>query len=33
MMRVAGRDDLVDHVDRNTLRKVGDPQPNPLAAG
>jgi hypothetical protein len=32
MMRVRGRDDLVDHVDRNTLRRIGDPQPNPLAA-
>src|SRR6476620_6398323 len=32
MMRVTGRDDLVDHVDRNTLRRVGDPIANPLAA-
>jgi hypothetical protein len=23
---------LVDHVDRNTLRKIGEPIPNPLAA-
>ncbi|MGZ4690787.1 MAG: heme-binding beta-barrel domain-containing protein [Acidimicrobiia bacterium] len=32
MMRVPGREGLVDHVDRNTLRRVGDPTPNPLAA-
>jgi hypothetical protein len=31
-MRVPGRAGLVDHVDRNTLRRVGDPIPNPLAA-
>ena len=31
MMRVAGRNDLVDHVDRNTLRRVRDSRPNPLA--
>jgi hypothetical protein len=30
-MRVPGRDGLVDHVDRNTLRRIGDPIPNPLA--
>jgi hypothetical protein len=30
-MRVLGRDDLVDHVDRNTLRRIADPTPNPLA--
>jgi hypothetical protein len=31
-MRVPGRDGLVDHVDRNTLMRIGDPIPNPLAA-
>jgi hypothetical protein len=31
MMRVPGRDDLVDHVDRNTLTRIGEPIPNPLA--
>jgi hypothetical protein len=30
-LRVLGRDDLVDHVDRNTLRRIADPTPNPLA--
>jgi hypothetical protein len=30
-MRIPGRDGLVDHVDRNTLRRIGDPVPNPLA--
>src|SRR5579862_4484166 len=30
-MRVPGRDGLVDHVDRNTLTKVADPTPNPIA--
>jgi len=24
---------LVDHVDRNTLRRIGEPIPNPLATG
>ncbi len=32
MMRVPDREGLVDHVDRNTLTKIGDPTPNPLAA-
>ena len=31
-LRVPGRAGLVDHVDRNTLTRVGDPKPNPLAA-
>jgi len=31
-MRVPGRDALVDHVDRNTLVKIGEPIPNPLAS-
>ena len=31
-MRVLGRDGLVDHVDRNTLMRIGDPVPNPLAS-
>jgi hypothetical protein len=30
-MRLPDRRDLVDHVDRNTLRRIGDPTPNPLA--
>ncbi|MBV8237067.1 MAG: FABP family protein, partial [Acidimicrobiia bacterium] len=32
-MRVRGRDGLVDHVDRNTLKRVSAPIPNPLASG
>jgi hypothetical protein len=32
-MRVPGREGLVDHVDRNTLRQIAEPTPNPLAAG
>ena len=32
MLRVPGRDGLVDHVDRNTLRRIRGPKPNPLAA-
>jgi hypothetical protein len=31
-MRIPDRDGIVDHVDRNTLRRIGDPIPNPLAA-
>lgn len=31
-MRVPGRDGLVDHIDRNTLTRIGAPIPNPLAA-
>src|SRR5262249_22001253 len=31
-MRIPDRDGLVDHVDRNTLKRIGDPIPNPLAA-
>ena len=31
-MRVPDREGLVDHVDRNTLRRMGEPTPNPLAA-
>jgi hypothetical protein len=30
-LRMPDREGLVDHVDRNTLRKIGDPTPNPLA--
>lgn len=30
-LRVPDRQGLVDHVDRNTLRRIGDPIPNPLA--
>jgi hypothetical protein len=29
-MRIPDREALVDHVDRNTLRRVGEPTPNPL---
>jgi hypothetical protein len=32
MLRVPGREGLVDHVDRNTLTRIGEPTPNPLAA-
>jgi hypothetical protein len=32
MMQIPGREGLVDHVDRNTLRRIGEPTPNPLAA-
>jgi hypothetical protein len=32
-IRIPDRDALVDHVDRNTLRRIGEPMPNPLAAG
>jgi hypothetical protein len=31
-MRLPDREGLVDHVDRNTLRRIGEPTPNPLAA-
>ena len=30
-MRIPDREGLVDHVDRNTLRRIGEPTPNPLA--
>jgi hypothetical protein len=30
-MRIPDRQGLVDHIDRNTLRRIGDPTPNPLA--
>jgi len=32
MMRIPDREGLVDHVDRNTLRRIGEPLPNPVAA-
>ena len=32
VLEVPGRDGPVDHVDRNTLTRIGDPVPNPLAA-
>ena len=32
-LRIPDREGLVDHVDRNTLRRIGEPEPNPLAAG
>ena len=31
-MRVPGREGLVDHVDRNTLTRIGNPTANPLAS-
>jgi hypothetical protein len=31
-LRMPDRQELVDHVDRNTLRRVGEPTPNPVAA-
>jgi hypothetical protein len=31
-LRMPDREELVDHVDRNTLRRVGEPTPNPVAA-
>jgi hypothetical protein len=31
-LRIPERPDLVDHVDHNTLRRIGEPVPNPLAA-
>src|SRR5215831_7484810 len=31
-MRIPDRDGLVDHVDRNTLTRIGEPAPNPLAS-
>jgi hypothetical protein len=30
-LRIPDRPDLVDHIDRNTLRRIADPTPNPLA--
>jgi hypothetical protein len=30
-MRIPDRDTLVDHVDRNTLKRIAEPSPNPLA--
>jgi hypothetical protein len=32
-LRIPGREGLVDHLDRNTLTRIGEPIPNPLAAG
>jgi hypothetical protein len=29
-LQMPDRDGLVDHVDRNTLRRIGEPTPNPL---
>lgn len=31
VLKIRGRDELFHHTDRNTLRKIGDPQPNPMA--
>jgi len=33
VLDIAGRDTLFHHIDRNTLTRVGDPSPNPLARG
>ncbi|HVN51683.1 MAG TPA: heme-binding beta-barrel domain-containing protein [Acidimicrobiales bacterium] len=33
VLRIPDRDGLVDHVDRNTLRRIGEPTPNPVAVG
>ncbi|MEN3272474.1 MAG: hypothetical protein V7636_1235 [Actinomycetota bacterium] len=33
MLRMPDREELVDHLDRNTLTRIGEPRPNPLAAG
>ena len=32
-MRIPDRAGLVDHVDRNTMKRIGEPTPNPLAPG
>jgi hypothetical protein len=31
-LRIPDREGIVDHVDRNTLRRIAEPAPNPLAA-
>jgi hypothetical protein len=31
-LRLPDRSGLIDHVDRNTLVRIGEPTPNPLAA-
>jgi hypothetical protein len=33
MMRIPDRQRVVDHVDRNTLTRIAEPTPNPLATG
>ena len=30
-LQIPGRDELFSHIDRNTLTRVGEPEPNPLA--
>jgi hypothetical protein len=32
-LRIPDREGVIDHVDRNTLVRIGDPTPNPLARG
>jgi len=32
-LRIPDRDELVDHVDRNTLTRIAEPTPNPLVTG
>jgi hypothetical protein len=31
MLQLPDRDAPVEHIDRNTLTRIGDPTPNPLA--
>ncbi|MDE2395407.1 MAG: FABP family protein [Burkholderiales bacterium] len=33
VLKILGRDELFHHTDRNNLKKIGEPTPNPLAAG
>ena len=33
VLQIPGRDETFSHIDRNTLTRVGPPEPNPLAAG
>jgi hypothetical protein len=33
MLKIPGVTGLFSHIDRNTLKKVGEPTPNPLAGG
>ena len=30
MLKIAGKDELFHHTDKNTLRKLEEPRPNPL---
>jgi hypothetical protein len=31
LLQIPGRDEPVSHIDRNTLTRIGPPEPNPLA--